>query len=372
MTASAPRIFVSAGEPSGDQHAAPVVTALLRRFPGARIEAFGGPAMAAAGASVRFRMEPFTAMGFLEVITKLRPHLRLLAALSREFRAGRHDLVVLVDYPGFNLRLAQAAREAGIPTLYYIAPQLWAWRPGRARRLGRYAQRVAVILPFEPAFFRSLGVPATFVGHPLAERDWPTRADARSELGIGDTQRVLAVFPGSRTQEVERLWPDFREAASRLLEQGACDHVLVAGTAAGHYPGPDRFTVMNGESTRVLAAADAAIVKSGTTTLEAAMCGTPLVVAYRVHPLSAVIARRVMRVPWVSLVNLVAGRLVVPELLQDLATPDRLVQAVRPLLDPHSPERLAQVEGLQEVRGRLGSGGAADRVAALAAELLPA
>jgi lipid-A-disaccharide synthase len=370
MASVAPRIFISAGEPSGDQHAARLVTALLRRFPDARIEGFGGPAMVAAGAAVRFRMEPYTALGFLEVVTRLRPHLRLLGELSREFRSGRHDLVVLVDYPGFNLRLAERARLAGVRTLYYIAPQLWAWRPGRARQLARAAQRTAVILPFEPAFFESHGVPATFVGHPLVERDWPLRTEARRELGVGEAERVLSVFPGSRRQEVERLWPAFRDAAARLLGEGACQRVLVAGTPAGNYPGHPGFTVLTGDSTRALAAADAAIVKSGTTTLEAALVAVPMVVAYRVHPLSAAIARRVMRVPWVSLVNLVAGRPVVPELLQDAVTAGALADAVRPLLDPSSPQRLAQQEGLREVGARLGERGAADRVAALAAELL--
>jgi len=370
MSLTAPRIFISAGEPSGDQHAARLVPALLRRFPGAMIEGFGGPAMVEAGATVRFRMEPYTAMGFLEVVTRLHPHLRLLDALRAEFRAGRYDLVVLVDYPGFNLRLAERARQAGVRTLYYIAPQLWAWRAGRARRLARAAQRTAVILPFEPAFFASHGVPATFVGHPLVERDWPTRAEARRGLGIDEAERVLAVFPGSRRQEVERLWPEFRGAASQLLDEGACQRVLVAGTPAGDYPGHHRFTLLSGDSARALAAADAAIVKSGTTTLEAALGGTPLVVAYRVHPLSAAIARRVMRVPWVSLVNLVAGRQVVPELLQDRMTVDALVQSVRPLLDPASQQRVAQLEGLRDVRARLGERGAADRVASLAAELL--
>lgn len=370
MSITAPRIFLSAGEPSGDQHAACLVAALLRRFPEATIEGFGGPAMAAAGAAVRFRMEPYTALGFLEVVTRLRPHLRLLDQLQQDFRAGRYDLVVLVDYPGFNLRLAERARQAGVRTLYYIAPQLWAWRAGRARRLARSAQRTAVILPFEPAFFAAHGIPATFVGHPLVERDWPTRAEARRGLGLDEAERVLAVFPGSRRQEVERLWPDFRDAAAQLLQEGACQRVLIAGTPAGDYPGHQRFTVLSGDPTRALAAADAAIVKSGTTTLEAALCGTPLVVAYRVHPLSAAIARRVVRVPWVSLVNLVAGRQVVPELLQEQLTAGALVQAVRPLLDPSSPEREAQLQGLRDVRARLGEPGAADRVASLAAELL--
>jgi len=370
MPRAHPRVFVSAGEPSGDLHAAPVVDALRRLLPGVEVDALGGPALRQAGAAIRFPMERYTVMGFFETLSKIPPHLSMLRELAADCRAGRYDLVILVDYPGFNLRLADAAHRAGVPTLYYIAPQLWAWRPGRARQLARAAQRTAVILPFEPAFFESHGVPATFVGHPLVERDRPTRAEARGALGLGEAERVLALFPGSRRQEVDRLWPDFRDAAARLLEEGACQRVLVAGTPAGHYPGRHGFTVLTGDSTRALAAADAAIVKSGTTTLEAALAAVPMVVAYRVHPLSAAIARRVMRVPWVSLVNLVAGRPVVPELLQDAVTAGALANAVRPLLDPANPERLAQQEGLRAVGARLGERGAADRVAALAAGLL--
>jgi lipid-A-disaccharide synthase len=365
-----PRIFVSAGEPSGDLHAARVVEALRRRWPDAVIDAFGGPALRAAGASIRYPMESYTVLGFFETLTKLVPHLRLLRDLGAEFARDRYDLALLVDYPGFNLRLAEAARRAGVRTLYYIAPQLWAWRPGRAQRFAAAVDRMAVILPFEPAFFASVGVEAEFVGHPLVERHWPSREEARVGLGIPASERVLALCPGSRGQEITRIWPVFRDAARRLLDEGACDRVLVAGTPAGVYPDGGHVTVHRGEAARILAAADAALVKSGTTTLEAAMTGTPMVVAYRVHPVTAAIAKRVMTVHHVSLVNLVGEREVVPELLQDAATADALAERVRPLLDPTGPAAQAQRSGLAEVRERLGRPGAAERVAAIAAELL--
>jgi lipid-A-disaccharide synthase len=372
MASRPPRIFVSAGEPSGDLHAGRIVSALRRRQPDVRIDAFGGPALVEAGANVRFRMEAYTAMGFFEILAKLPRHLRLLHQLRGEFRAASYDLVLTVDYPGFNLRLAGAAHDAGLRTLGYIAPQLWAWRPGRAQRLTTHLDRLAVILPFEPAFFASLGVRAEFVGHPLVERTWPTRAAARGRLGIPEAERVLAVFPGSREQEIARIWPVFRDAAARLLADGACQRVLVAVTPAGRYDGAGAFSLVSEDSAAVLAAADAALAKSGTTTLEAAMTGTPMVVAYRVHALTAAIARRVIRVPWISLVNLVAGRAVVPELLQDRAGPADLAEAVRPLLHAGSPEALAQQDGLALVRSRLGTSGAADRVAAMVLELLAA
>src|SRR5204863_3505480 len=177
VPAAPPRIFVSAGEPSGDLHGGGVVAALLVRFPGAVIEALGGPQIAAAGAVVRHPMERYTVLGFVEVLAKIPAHLRLLRELERQFRAGRYDLVVLIDYPGFHVRVAEAARRHGVKVLYYIAPQLWAWRPGRARRFASAVDRLAVVLPFEQRFFGELGLRSEYVGHPLVDRGgWPSRA----------------------------------------------------------------------------------------------------------------------------------------------------------------------------------------------------
>lgn len=369
-TGGPPRIFLGAGEPSGDLHGAAVVRALRERIPGVVLEAFGGPQMAAAGADVRFPMEGYTVIGFVEVIRKLPAHWRLLRRLAAEFRSGRYDLVLLIDYPGFHLRVAEAAQRAGVPVLYYIAPQLWAWRPGRARRFARAVDALAVILPFEAEFFARAGVSAHFVGHPLADREWLSRDAARTRLGIGPAERVLGLFPGSRSQEVKELWPAFRDAARGLLEGGRCDRVIVAATEAGEYPEPGPLQLIRGKPERVFAGADAALAKSGTTTLEAALAGVPMVVGYRVHPLTGWLARRLITVPWISLVNLVAGRQVVPELVQGAVTPAALSAAVSPLLDPGAAEAVAQRAGLAEVRQLLGGGGAAGRVAELALGLL--
>lgn len=371
MAAPAPRIFLSAGEPSGDQHGGRVVAALRARLPGCSIEALGGPSIAAAGAVVRYQMERYTVLGFVEVLSKIPAHLRLLRALDKELRAGRYDLVVLIDYPGFHLRVAEAARKHGVKVLYYIAPQLWAWRPGRARRFVAAVDRLAAVLPFEPVFFARHGLRAEYVGHPLLDRPaLPSRAEARERLEIGADERVLGLFPGSRRQEVTRLWEPFRDAGRRLLQEGRCDRVLVAGTPEGHYPESDGVRIHRGSADLVFAAANAALAKSGTTTLEAALADLPMVVAYRVHPLSSWLARRLITVPWISLVNLVADAPVVEEAVQGDVTPERLAAMVAPLLDAADRRTRAQHEGLRLVRERLGGPGAASRVAEIAAELL--
>ena len=368
---TAPRIFVSAGEPSGDLHGAGVVKALRERHPDAVIEALGGPRMAAAGATIRHPMEGLAAFGLVEVVTKLRAHVRLLRALRRDFRAGRYDLVILIDYPGFHVRVAEAAKRAGTKVLYYIAPQLWAWRPGRARRFASAVDRLAVVLPFEQRFFGGLGLRSDYVGHPLVDREaWPSRAAARAGLGIQPESRVLGIFPGSRSQEIRRLWAPFRDAALQLLREGRCQEVVVAGTPGGEYPDPGPLRIVRGDPVPVFAAADAALAKSGTTTLEAALADVPMVVAYKVHPLTWLMFQRVRTVEWVSLVNLVAEREVVPELLQHHAEAGPLAEALRPLLDPGDPRTVAQREGLALVRARLGAPGATTRVVALADELL--
>jgi lipid-A-disaccharide synthase len=369
----APRIFVSAGEPSGDLHGAGVIQALRARHPDALIEALGGPRMAAAGAAIRYPMEGLAAFGLVEVVTKLGAHLRLLRALRADFRAQRYDLVILIDYPGFHVRVAEAAREAGTKVLYYIAPQLWAWRPGRARRFASAVDRLAVVLPFEQHFFGGLGLRSDYVGHPLVDQAaWPTREAARSHLHLPADSRVLGIFPGSRQQEVRRLWRPFRDAAQQLLDEGRCDQVIVAGTPTGEYPDPGSLTIVRGDPIPVFAASDAALAKSGTTTLEAALADVPMVVAYKVHPLTWLMFQRLRTVRWVSLVNLVAEREVVPEMLQERAEAGPLADALRPLLDPFDPATIAQREGLAQVRQRLGAPGATTRVVALADELLGA
>ena len=365
------RIFVSAGEPSGDLHGAPVVRALRRRFPGATIEGFGGARMAEAGATILWPMDRYTVIGFVEILAKIPAHIALLRAMARRFRSEPYALVVLIDYPGFHLRVAEAAKAAGLPVLYYVAPQLWAWRPERARRFRKAVDRFAVIFPFEAPFFRGLGLDAEYVGHPLVEAGaGPSRAVARAALGIAPDARVIGLFPGSRPQEIGRHWAPFRDAARSLIGAGHADVGLVAAIPQGNYPDPGKLVLARTDPATVLAAVDAVIAKSGTTTLEAALADTPMVVAYRVHRVTGWFARRVIRVRWISLVNLIAEAPVVEELVQDEVTAERLAESVRPLLDREHPATRAQLAGLARVRELLGTSGAAERVAAMAGALI--
>ena len=369
MNAS-PRIYISAGEPSADAHAAAVATALRRRLPGLELEALGGPLLERAGVRVLDRMEAFSVVGFVEAIAKIPAHYRLLGRVKKAFNEKRYDLVILVDYPGYHLRAAAAAASAGIPVLYYIAPQMWAWGPNRVRKLAP-VNLLAVILPFEEKFFRERGVAATFVGHPLKDRPAPpARVDARRALGLDPGRQTLGLFPGSRAQEVKRHWEMFRAAAARVAAARPNLQIIVAGTRDADYPDPGAITVQQGDPLLVFAASDAGICKSGTTTLEAAIADVPMVITYRVHPITSFIAFRVLRVPWVGLVNLVAGYEVAPEFLQRRATAETLADGVLPLLDAANPVTRRQREGLRLVRERLGAPGAADRVAELAAGLI--
>lgn len=364
------RALVCAGERSGDQHAAGLVRALRERRADAVVEGVGGPAMAAAGVELIQRVESLSAMGFAEPVARLWTHLGLFARLRRHFTEGRYQLVILVDYPGFNLLVARAAAAAGIPTLYYIAPQAWAWAPRRVELVRRSVRALAVVLPFEEAFYTTRGVPARFVGHPLLDVPYPERADARAQLGLDPQGAILAVLPGSRPAEVRRLWPPLREAARRLRRRHPDLTIVVPAVPHCGYPGSDDIRLCWEASAAVLAAADVAVCKAGTSTLEAAVVGVPSVVVYRTDALSYAVARRVARVRSVALVNLLAGRQVVPELLQDRVRADDIVAALLPLLDREGPAARDQRTAYGDIREQLGGPGAAQRTATMALELV--
>ena len=368
-----PVIFLSVGEASGDLHGAALARALRERIPDVQLIGLGGPLMAAEGVELLADVDDLAVMGFVEVLSHLPFFIRLRKKVFAALEERDVDLVIPVDYPGFNLRLARHARSRGIPVLYYIAPQVWAWHASRVRDLARDTDRVAVILPFEEDFLTGRGVAAEFVGHPLLDRPRPTtdRTSWFRKEGLDPARPLLALFPGSRNQEIERHLTLFAIAADRV--RVARPEVQVRIAAASSVPdeayaaGVHRTTAEPGE---LLRHASAALVKSGTTTLEAALAETPFVVAYRMNPLSYGIARRVVKVPHIALANLVAGRRVVPELVQGAATPERLAAEVLALLEEGGARREEVLTGLREVRGALRKGGAGARVAEIAAELL--
>ncbi|MFO7588264.1 MAG: lipid-A-disaccharide synthase [Gemmatimonadota bacterium] len=362
-----PTVFLSAGEASGDQHGAELARALRARIPGVRLAGLGGSEMAAAGVELLAGLDRLAVLGFAEVVR----HLPDLIELRRDVRAfllrEGVDLLVPIDYPGFNLSLAAWTHRRGIPVLYYIAPQVWAWHESRARRLAKISDEVCVVLPFEEEFLRRHGARARFVGHPLLDRG----AARETGTAAAGGPPLLGLFPGSRRQEVERMLPVFLEAGLRLREEIPGLGLAVARSAdlpGSLFEGCGPARVVEPEA--AAADASAAITKSGTITLQLALADVPMVVGYRVNPLTFAFARRLIRVEHIALVNLVAGREVVPERIQGSMTATKLADAVRPLLDLDSAERARVRAGLAEVRSRLGEPGAAARVAGSAARIL--
>ena len=356
-------VLLVAGEASGDLHAANLLAALRRLAPGVTACGVAGERLRAAGLECLAHAEELSVMGLAEVARELPRLLALSRRVRREAVARRPDVAVLVDSPDFNLPLATALRRAGVPVVVYVSPQLWAWRAGRVRRIRRDVRRVLCLLPFEPAFYARHGVAAEYVGHPLVDELAAVVADPPAvEPGC------VALLPGSRWHEVESLLPAMLAAVDRLA--AAASPVRARLIAA---PGLalDRLTALLGERAsrvelvaadrhRALAASAAAMVASGTATLECALLGVPMVVGYRLHALTYALARALVRVPFVSLVNLTAGAAVVRELVQHACTADALASEVRRLLGDDGVAVRAQ---LAEVRRRLGAPGASERAA---------
>ncbi|HLE60533.1 MAG TPA: lipid-A-disaccharide synthase [Thermoanaerobaculaceae bacterium] len=354
-------VFLVAGEASGDLHAANLLLALRRLAP--EVEAFGvgGERLRDAGLECVALSEELSLMGFAEVVRDL-PRLWRLSRRVREAALERRPRVaVLVDSPDFNLPLARHLARAGIPVVIYISPQLWAWRAGRVRRIRRDVRRVLCILPFEVDFYGRHGVPAEFVGHPLVDELAPVMRELPPRV-----PHALALLPGSRWHEVESLLPAMLAAAGRLgatipdlkvrlVVAPGLDPERVRGFLAGA-----AVELVTSDRHRALVACSAALVASGTATLECALLGVPMVVGYRLHPASYLMARFLVRVPHVALVNLVAGRGVVPELVQDAFTPEALAREAGALLGGGGEQQQA---GLAEVRCRLGEEGASERAA---------
>jgi lipid-A-disaccharide synthase len=380
---AAPLIYIVAGEASGDVLGARLVAALRAREPGLGFAGIGGELLAAQGMSSLFPMRELALMGLLEVLPNIRNVARRLNETTADIAARRPAAIVTIDSPGFTMRLAERVQPLGIPVIHYVAPQIWAWRPGRVRKMRERVARVLCLLPFEPVIFENAGIPATFVGHPVLESgaDAGDAARFRAAHGLAPEARPLLVMPGSRRMEVQRLLPLFGATLALLAQRVPGLRPVVAvsplvadavrGGVAG-WPGePILVEDLAGKHdafAAVAAAGSAGLIKSGTSSLEMAVAGVPHVIAYRINPVTAWIVERLARVPFASLVNLLSEREVAPEFLQRFATPEAIAAALEHLLsDPAAAAE--QRAGLRAVLGKLHLEGLAPSEAAAEAVL---
>ena len=365
------RILIVTGEASGDLHGAHLAKAIMALDPTTELVGIGGPSMRAAGVNLVPGVPQLDVMGLIG-LSAVRAMLQRVRAIRRVLKAEAWDLVVLIDNPGLNFHFARVAKAAGRRVLYYIAPQLWAWRPGRMKWIQRRVDHVVVILPFEPELYHRAGVRCTFVGHPLLDMVAAhyDRTKLRGEFGLSESARVVGLLPGSRVSEVEMLLPVLLKTAAQLVlaepgtqfilaQASSIDDNLIQ-TLLRDSPVPVR--VVHDRASEVMALSDVLLIASGTATLQAAVVGTPMVLLYKTSPLTYRLARWLITVKWIGLVNLVGGRLIVPELVQEEATDERLCREVLHLLrDPSAYNDMK--EGLRQVRQLLGEPGASSRAA---------
>ncbi len=358
---SAPKILISAGEASGDLHAARLAVALRERT-GAELFGLGGPKMRDAGVDLVADYGEVSVLGISEIVRRLPALRRVFRRLLDEADKRRPALAVLVDFPGFHLRLARRLRRRGVRNVYFIGPQFWAWRPWRVRPVRRRFARVLCIFPFEVDFYRAAGVNVEYIGHPLVGAVKPAmgRKEFMQRWGLDAGKQIVALLPGSRSKEVAHNLPVLVEACRELGRSRSLSFVLAAApglSPADYAPATQAgcgIRVVEGATYDALAAADASVVSSGTATVEAALLLAPMVVVYRVSRLTALLARPLVRTRFFAMVNLIAGRRVVPELIQDDYTAKNVAEEVGLLLD--SPEARAHMrQGLAEVEMRLHS-----------------
>ena len=366
-----PTFLLSCGEASGDLYAGALTRALKARLPGVRVRGLGGPQLAAAGGELVEEFSGLAVTGFTAIPAKIPRFRATLAKLVEDATTSRPAALIVIDFFGFNARLARRVKALGIPVIYYVSPQIWAWRPGRIKTIRELADLVLVIFPFEEAIYRDAGVPVQFVGHPLIDlaAGAASKQDVRRRLGLAPNAPTVAILPGSRQGEVRRILPDLIEAARKIQSQ--VDDAQFVLARAQNVPdalfepasaGGPPITIVTGDADAVLAAADVVLTASGTATVQAALHDVPMVVVYRMGSIEYTLGRRFVSVKHYAMVNLIAGDRLVPELIQDAFTPEAVAaEAVSMLTD--ADRRAKILAGLARVRRALGAPGASGRAA---------
>ena len=372
-------IMIVAGEASGDMHGASLVREMLLINPSLNFYGIGGKSLQQAGVKLIAHTSAMAVMGLTEVVYKLPSILKIMGMMKRSLDEYKPDLVILIDYPDFNLRLAKAAKKKGIKVFYYISPQVWAWRKGRIKQIKNTVDKMAVILPFEVDTYSKKGFIVNYVGHPLLDLVKPnySKSESRKAINIAENKTTIALLPGSRLFEITKLLPEMLRAAE-ILAQKIPDVQFVlplADTLEGKNISdisenfPVKIHVIKGLTYNVISSADLAIVASGTATLETALLGIPMVIIYKVSPLSAIIGRLLINVKHIGLANIIAGKTIVPELIQNDANGTRIAAEVLDILMNEKRKKEMILE-LAETRDKLGSPGAARKAAHLAYDML--
>ena len=370
------KVMIIAGEASGDIHGARLVKAMQALSPGLEFFGIGGSVLRQAGVRIRVDNSQIAVVGISEALAKLRILLKALKVAKEDLKGIRPDLLIVIDFPDFNLRVATAARKLGIPVMYYIGPQIWAWRTGRVKKIKKVIDHMVVIFPFEAAFYEKRHVPVTFVGHPLLDGMMSTRSGQTKGDLRGDSM-LIGLLPGSRNEEIRRLLPTMVQVADMLGDHipgirfaipvaSSVDRGLVEAIAEG---GRTRFLILSDRLRDILDEATLLITASGTVTLEAAIAGTPMIIVYKVSNLSYWLAKLLVRVEYIGLANLVAGKTVVPELIQHQASAEKIAHQAFQLLGDE--KRLAEMRReLSCIAKSLGAPGASQRAAQVAMNLL--